>query len=337
MSSPAPRAAAVADGPAPLPGEFALIARHFLRLAGPGALGLADDAALLDPPSGRQLVLAADAMVAGVHFLPEDPPETIGRKLLRVNLSDLAAMGAAPLGYLMTTALPRDLPADWLGRFVDGLALDQVEYGLSVLGGDTVSTPGPISLSLTILGTVAPGAALRRDGARPGDDIWVSGSIGDGALGLRVLQGRLPADAAGHLAGRYRLPQPRLALGQALAGMARAAMDVSDGLVQDLGHLCRAAGCGAVLQGRAVPLSPAAQALVAEDPGLLALCLTGGDDYELLFAAAPEAAARVQACAATAGTPVTRIGRFAPEVTGVVVLDAAQAPMALPQGGWSHF
>jgi thiamine-monophosphate kinase len=327
----------VAEDGAPLPGEFALIARHFRRLAGPGALDLSDDAALLDPPAGRQLVLAADAMVAGVHFLPDDPPETIGRKLLRVNLSDLAAMGAAPLGYLMTTALPRDLPADWLGRFVDGLALDQAEFGLSVLGGDTVSTPGPMSLSLTILGTVAPGSALRRAGARPGDDVWVSGSIGDGALGLRVLQGRLADDAAGYLAGRYRLPRPRLALGQALAGVARAAMDVSDGLVQDLGHLCRAAGCGAVLRAADIPLSPAAQALVASDPGLLALCLTGGDDYELLFAAAPEAEAAVWERAATAGTTVTRIGRFEPGASEVRVLDATLARMPLPHGGWSHF
>ena len=320
-----------------LPGEFALIARHFRRLAGPGALDLADDAALLDPPPGRQLVLAADAMVAGVHFLPDDPPESIGRKLLRVNLSDLAAMGATPLGYLMTTALPRDLPADWLGRFVDGLAADQAEFGLSVLGGDTVSTPGPISLSLTILGTVAPGAALRRTGARPGDAIWVSGTIGDGALGLRVLQGKLAADAAGHLADRYRLPRPRLALGQALAGVARAAMDVSDGLVQDLGHLCRAGGCGAVLRAADLPLSPAARALVAADPALAALCLTGGDDYELIFAAPAEADALVAARAAAAGVPVTRIGNFAPGPAVVRVLDAAGAEVVLPRAGWSHF
>ncbi|MFC7477645.1 thiamine-phosphate kinase [Dankookia sp. GCM10030260] len=327
----------MAEDPVSLPGEFALIARHFRRLAGPGALDLSDDAALLDPPAGRQLVLAADAMVAGVHFLPDDPPETIGRKLLRVNLSDLAAMGAAPLGYLMTTALPRDLPADWLGRFVDGLAADQAEFGLSVLGGDTVSTPGPVALSLTILGTVTPGAALRRGGARPGDSLWVSGSIGDGALGLLVLQGKLPADAAGHLAERYRLPRPRLALGQALAGLARAAMDVSDGLVQDLGHLCRAAGCGAVLRSAEVPLSPAAAALVAADPALLALCLTGGDDYELLFAAPPEADAQVLQRAAIAGAPVTRIGRFEAGPPEVHVPDTTGMPLRLPQGGWSHF
>lgn len=318
------------------PAEFALIARHFLPLAGPGSLGLADDAALLDPPAGRQLVLAADAMVAGVHFLPDDPPETIGRKLLRVNLSDLAAMGAAPLGYLMTTAFPRELPDAWIAGFVAGLAADQREYGLAVLGGDTVATPGPISLSLTILGTVAPGAALRRLGARAGDQIWVSGSIGDGALGLRVLQGKL-ADASGDLARRYRLPEPRLALGAALAGVARAAMDVSDGLVQDLGHLCRAAGCGARLEAAAVPLSPAARALVMADPALLALVLTGGDDYELLFVAPPGAAAMVEARAAAAGTPVTRIGEFIEGSEEVLVQGPDGAPMALPVGGWSHF
>jgi thiamine-monophosphate kinase len=327
----------VADAPGALPGEFALIARHFRRLAGPGALDLEDDAAVIDPPPGRQLVLAADAMVAGVHFLADDPPESIGRKLLRVNLSDLAAMGAAPLGYLMTTALPNDLPPDWLGRFVDGLAADQAEFGLSVLGGDTVSIPGPISLSLTILGTVTPGAALRRAGARPGDSLWVSGTIGDGTLGLRVLQGRLPADAAGHLVRRYRLPEPRLALGAALTGLARVAMDVSDGLVQDLGHLCRGGGCGAVLRAADVPLSPAVRELVAVDPALAGVCLTGGDDYELLFAVPPGADPLVVERAASAGVPVTRIGEFVEGPAEVRVLDAAGVQMSLSRGGWSHF
>lgn len=321
----------------PLPAEFALIGRHFRPLAGPGALNLEDDAALLDPPAGRSLVLAADAMVAGVHFLPSDPPETIGRKLLRVNLSDLAAMGAAPLGYLMTTAFPRDTAEAWIAGFAAGLAADQREFGLSVLGGDTVATPGPMTLSLTILGTVAPGAALRRRGARPGDEIWVSGTIGDGAFGLGVLQGRLPGDAAGFLADRYRLPRPRLALGQALAGLAHAALDVSDGLVQDLGHLCRAGGLGAVLQAAAVPLSPAGQALVAAEPARLALALTGGDDYELLLAAPPAAAAELAVRAAAAGVALTRIGRFVAGAAEVAVTGPDGAPMALPAGGWSHF
>ena len=317
-----------------LPPEFSLIARHFRPLAGAAALDLSDDAALLDPPAGKQLVLAADAMVAGVHFLPDDPPETIGRKLLRVNLSDLAAMGAAPLGYLMTCAFPNDTPDDWIAAFVAGLAADQKEFGLNALGGDTVGTPGPAGFSLTILGTVAPGQALRRVGARPGDEIWVSGTIGDGALGLLALTGRLPPDP--HLADRYRLPRPRLALGQALAGIARAAMDVSDGLVQDLGHLARAAGCGAEIHAASVPLSDPARAALAADPALRARILTGGDDYELLFAAAPGDADRVLAAGRATQTPVARIGRFL-DGQGVLVLDEAGAAISLPQGGWSHF
>jgi thiamine-monophosphate kinase len=317
-----------------LPPEFALIARHFLPLAGPGALGLGDDAALLDPPPGRQIVIAADAMVAGVHFLPDDPPETIGRKLLRCNLSDLAAMGAAPLAYLLTASLPRDIAPDWLERFSAGLAADQAEFGLQVLGGDTTSTPGPVTLSLTILGQVVPGQALRRVGATPGQDIWVSGSIGDGTLGLAVLLGELPADAEGFLAGRYRLPRPRLGLGQALLGLATAAMDVSDGLVQDLGHLCRAAGCAAEIRAADVPLSPAAAALLAADSKLMTRILTGGDDYELLFAAPPEAAPEIGARAAAQGVTATRIGRFVAGAPSVMVLDH---PLPPGRAGWSHF
>jgi len=319
-----------------LPREFALIARHFRPLAGDGALDLSDDAALLTPPAGQQLVLAADALVEGVHFLPDDPPGMIARKLLRVNLSDLAAMGAAPLGYLMTTAFTRGTPDAWIADFVAGLADDQQRFGLQVLGGDTVATPGPACFSLTIIGTMPPGQALHRRGARIGDEIWVSGSIGDGALGLRVLQGKLAADAEGHLARRYRLPEPRLALGQALRGVARAAMDVSDGLVQDLGHLCRAAGCGAEITADAVPLSAAASAALAADAALLPLILTGGDDYELLFAAAPEDAEAVQAASIKAGVPVARLGRFVAG-EGVVVRDGSGAAITLPHGGWSHF
>jgi thiamine-monophosphate kinase len=319
-----------------LPREFALIARHFRPLAGEGALDLSDDAALLTPPAGQQLVLAADALVEGVHFLPDDPPGMIARKLLRVNLSDLAAMGAAPLGYLMTTAFTRGTPDSWIADFVAGLAEDQQRFDVTVLGGDTVATPGPACFSLTIIGTVPPGQALHRRGARIGDDVWVSGSIGDGALGLRVLQGSLAADAEGHLARRYHLPEPRFALGQGLRGVARAAMDVSDGLVQDLGHLCRAAGCGAEIMADAVPLSAAASAALAHDAALLPLLLTGGDDYELLFAAAPEDADAVRAAGIKARVPVARLGRFVAG-EGVVVGDASGAAITLPQGGWSHF
>jgi thiamine-monophosphate kinase len=194
-----------------LPAEFSLITRHFRPLAGPGALDLRDDAALMTPPPGRQLVLTADAMVAGVHFLPDDPPDLIGRKLLRVNLSDLAAKGALPLNYLMTVSTPKNTPDTWFAGFAAGLAQDQATYGVTLLGGDTTSTPGPISLSLTIIGHVAPGTAVHRFGAHAGDDIWVTGTIGDGALGLAVALGKL-SDPSGFLLDRYRLPQPRVGL-----------------------------------------------------------------------------------------------------------------------------
>ncbi|WP_120009284.1 thiamine-phosphate kinase [Teichococcus vastitatis] len=319
-----------------LPPEFDLIDRYFRPLAGPGALDLADDAALLRPPPGRELVLAADAMVENVHFLPDDPAETIGRKLLRTNLSDLAAMGAVPLGYLLTVALPPGRGVDWLAGFAAGLAEDQRRFALSILGGDTVSTAGPVSLSLTILGHVAPGTALRRGGAGIGQDLWVSGSIGDGVLGLRARRGEV-ADPQGRLAGRYQLPQPRLGLGQALVGLATAAMDVSDGLVQDLGHLCRASRCGAVLDAAAVPLSAPAAAWLREHPGRLGDLLTGGDDYELLFAAPPERAAEIAGRAEACATPVARIGHLVPGDSTVTVRDRSGRVMPLGRSGWSHF
>lgn len=314
-----------------LPAEFSLIARHFRPLAGKGALDLLDDAAVFAPPPGRELVTAADAMVAGVHFLPGDPPRLIGKKLLRVNLSDLAAMGAAPLGYLMTVSAPQGTPDGWFAEFAAGLAEDQGRFGATLLGGDTTSTPGPVSLSLTILGTVAPGQAIRRTGAQAGHAVWVTGTIGDAALGLAALQGRL-ADPTGHLAARYRLPEPRLGLG--LAGIAAACIDVSDGLVQDLGHLCRAGGVRAEIEAAAVPLSEAAR---AAGPEWLGTRLSGGDDYELLLAVPPEKEAALQLAAREAGVPVTRIGRVAAGAPEVMVRGADGAPLHFASGGWSHF
>ncbi len=271
-------------------------------------------------------------MVAGVHFLPDDPSGLIGRKLLRVNLSDLAAKAATPLGYLMTVSAPRDTPDAWFAAFAAGLAADQAEFAITLLGGDTTSTPGPLSLSLTVIGHVAPGGMVRRTGAQPGDGVWVTGTIGDGALGLAVAQGRL-ADPTGHLLDRYRLPRPRLGL--PLAGIASAAMDVSDGLVQDLGHLCRAAGLAATIDAPLVPLSAPAR---AAGPDWLPTCLTGGDDYEVLMAVPPSREPTL--LAAAAGLPVTRIGRFRPAdaaAPAVTVLDARSVPLALPAQGWSHF
>ncbi|MBR0655064.1 thiamine-phosphate kinase [Plastoroseomonas arctica] len=311
-----------------IPPEFSLIYRHFRPLAAPGALDLRDDAAVFAPPLGRELVIAADAMVAGVHFLPDDPPETVGRKLLRVNLSDLAAMGATPFGYLMTTAFPRGIDDGWIARFAEGLALDQGLFSVGLLGGDTVSTPGPMTLSLTILGHVAPGRALRRSGARVGDGVWVSGTIGDGAFGLRAIRGQV-ADDAGFLAGRYRLPEPRVALGQALVGVAHAAMDVSDGLVQDFGHICRESGVGGVIEAALVPLSEPTRAAAAGEHALLPF--HGGDDYELIFTAPEDAAVLAL------GMPVTRIGRVVDAEQGVRLLDATGGAIDLPTRGWSHF
>ena len=314
-----------------LPPEFSLIARHFRPLAGAGALGLADDAAVIAPPAGRELVIAADAMVQGLHFLPDQDPVLVGRKLLRVNLSDLAAMGAAPLGYLLTVSVPRDLPDAWLAGFAAGLALDQREYGLHLLGGDTTGTAGPIVLSLTILGHVAPGQAVRRSGAQPGDGIWVTGTIGDGVLGLAAARGELP-DADGYLAGRYRLPTPRLSL--PIAGLAHAAIDVSDGLVQEIGHLARASGLAATIEAARVPLSVQAR---AAGPAWHDACLAGGDDYELVLAVAPQDEARLRVAAGSAGVAVTRIGQFAAGAPAVRVLDADGQAIALARGGWSHF
>jgi thiamine-monophosphate kinase len=314
---------------AQLPEEFAIIAEHFAPLAGEGALGLADDAAVLTPPPNRELVLCADAIVEGVHFLPDDPPDLVARKLLRVNLSDLAAMGAMPLGYLITVSVPRSTGKTWFAGFAAGLAADQAEFGLHLLGGDTTSTPGPISLSATLIGHVAPGTALRRTGAREGDGLWVTGTIGDAALGLLALQGTLP-DPTGHLAARYHLPRPRLGL--RLHGIAHAAMDISDGLLQDAEHLCRAANLAAEIDICAIPLSPAA---LAADR--LNTCLSGGDDYELLVAVPPAQEAALLAETTRCAIPITRIGMFGPGPPNIHLVGEDAPPNQTSSQGWSHF
>lgn len=313
-------------------GEFAMIDRLLKPLARgfPGALDLVDDAALLRPPPGRQLVLAKDAIVENVHYLSGDPPGTVARKLLRQNLSDLAAMGAEPIGYLTAFGLPADLEEGWLEQFVAGLAEDQAEFGLSLIGGDTVSTSGPAFFTLTIVGSVPDGQALRRKGARPGDLIGVSGTLGDGALGLRVLKGTVdaPADAAEWLVHRYRVPQPRLALGQALRGLATACMDVSDGLLGDLRHILDASGVGALVHAEQVPLSRAAMG----ERDALRLALTGGDDYELLFTVPAD---RVRELTSLP-TPVTIIGVIQAEPT-LDVVDRTGRPLVLDSLSWTHF
>lgn len=321
--------------------EFSLIARLFSPLAQsyPGALGLGDDAALMDVPAGQQVVLTMDSMVAGIHFFADDPPDLIARKLVRVNLSDLAAKGATPFAIMLSAAFPQDVGMDWLRRFADGFAQDCRHYSVALIGGDTVSTPGPLTLTLTAFGLVGQGRALLRSGGRDGDRVFVTGTLGDGALGLLSRQGRLPRLAPAlrqHLTQRYLLPEPRTALGPKLVGLAHAAMDVSDGLVQDVGHLCRQSGLGAVIMADDLPLSQAARQVLADDPSLLSKVLGGGDDYEIVFTAPSEHADKITRLADDTGTRVTAIG-YLRSGTDVVVEDGQGRPLDLAHTGWRHF
>ncbi|HVI53010.1 MAG TPA: thiamine-phosphate kinase [Candidatus Sulfotelmatobacter sp.] len=324
------------------PDEFALIARLFAPLAAShdGALGLTDDCALFAGADGAQWAVTADAMVAGVHFFPDDPPDLIARKLLRVNLSDLAAKGAAPRFVLMTVCFPRDVTADWLERFAAGLKADCQEFSIALIGGDTVSMPGPLTLSLTALGELPAGTAILRANARPGQRIWVSGTIGDGAFGLLAAQGKasgLAAEDRAALLDRYRLPRPRTALGPLLRGIAAAGMDVSDGLVGDLGHICACSRVGAEIEAALLPLSDAATAAVRAGMGQgIVTALTGGDDYELLFTADEQQTEEIVSLSLRLGLRLTPIGRII-EGDVVRVLDAEGRSMLLGRGGYNHF
>lgn len=320
--------------------EFALIDRLFAPLArgAAGAFDLRDDAAVFEIAEGHRLIVTTDLLVAGVHFLADDEPALVARKLLRVNLSDLAAMGAAPRAYLLGLAIPRATTEDWLEAFAGGLADDQAAYDVQLIGGDTVATEGPLVASLTALGEVRAGVELRRAGARPGDAIFVSGTLGDAALGLLALRGGLAGvDEAGRaeLIERYRLPRPRVALGQRLVGLAHAAADVSDGLVADLGHICECSGVAAEVEAARLPLSPAVRAALASDPALLNTVLAGGDDYELVFTAAPDAATALSELAAEIDVAIAAIGRIIAG-SGVRVLDEHGAALDLPESGYRH-
>lgn len=329
-----------ATDPAPLD-EFALIERYFAPLAAgeAGAFGLSDDAAIVPARPGYDLVVTKDAIVGGVHFRHDDPPDTIARKLLRVNLSDLAAKGAVPHGYLMACAFPATTDQAWLEDFAAGLAEDQTRFRVTLLGGDTVAMPGPLTLSLTALGFVPEGRLLRRSGAKPGDRLFVSGTIGDAVLGLMLLDGRLsgfPPRETGHLVARYRTPEPRLALGARLADLAHAALDVSDGLVADLGHLARCSGVRARLELAALPLSPGGLRYAGRDADRRTTLATGGDDYEIVFAASPEAAAPLAALAAETDVALTPIG-WIEEGEGVVLVDETGATLVPRRTGYRHF
>lgn len=328
--------------PVPRPGEFELIARHFAPLARgeKGAFGLQDDAALVVPRAGYGLVVTADALVEGVHFLRDDPPDLVARKALRVNLSDLAAKGARPRCYFMTTSWPDWVDERWIASFARGLGEDQRLYGIHLAGGDTTRTPGPLTVSITAMGETKGRALVRRNGATAGDDLWVTGTIGDAALGLRVARdegaGLARADREALLA-RYRLPEPRVAAGLALTGLASAAIDVSDGLVADVGHMADASHLALEIRSSDVPLSHAALRAVGAGIASVRDLFTGGDDYEIAFTAPPAARARILSAGRRLGVGVTCIGTCRKGAPGVVVRGADGRPVSFSRTGFTHF
>lgn len=329
------------------PSEDELIARYFAPLAGPGGLSLRDDAAVLTPPPGRDLVLTVDALVAGVHFVPDDPPDSIAAKALGVNLSDLAAKGAEPLGFLLALALPDGWDEPWLAAFAAGLGEAAAASGCPLLGGDTVRAGGPLTVSITALGSVPVGRMVRRTTARAGDLLGVTGTIGDAALGLALTvpdpagcrpgwaEGLGAADRA-FLVDRYRRPQPRLGLAPALRELANAAMDVSDGLAGDAAKMLRASGVTGTIDLDRLPLSRAARAALAADPTLLDRIAGGGDDYEILFTLPPERWDAMEREAAALGLAVTAIGAVQ-EGTGPLSLQLDGAARTLARPSYQHF
>jgi thiamine-monophosphate kinase len=330
-------------------GEFELIARYFQRpqraLDAGVALGVGDDCALLRPTPGLQWAVSSDMLVSGRHFFPDADPRTLGHKALAVNLSDLAACGAQPRAFTLALALP-EARAEWLQPFSEGLLALADAHGCALIGGDT--TRGPLNICITVMGEVPPGQALLRSGAQVGDDVYVSGTLGDAALALQCLQGNIQLPPAVLAQARQRLeqPTPRVALGLALRGVASAAADVSDGLLGDLGHILAQSGIGATVDANVAMHLIAARAYStwasgqfdAEIPAALALqcVLAGGDDYELVFTAPPAQAAAVQAAAQASGTPVTRIGRTE-AMAGVRVVDGSGTQLPGPWASFDHF
>jgi thiamine-monophosphate kinase len=326
-------------------GEFDIIVRYFAPLAtNPAALGLLDDAAVLSVPEGQELVATCDTVIAGVHFLVGDPPDTIGYKALATSLSDLAAKGARPHVYLLSVVFPDRPPSAWLEAFASGLGEAQAESGIDLVGGDTSATPGPLAITVTALGMLPQGEAVLRRGAMPGDRFCVSGTIGDAALGLKLLRepglatawGLSNGDSA-FLIGRYRRPSARNALMLPLRQSARAAIDVSDGLVGDIGKLCKASGVGATIDAALVPLSAAAAKAVAKMPDLFAEILTAGDDYEIVAVMEASHASAFAKDAEEHKINVTEIGKAEPGNGQVTVLDAKQRLLALNHTGFTHF
>jgi thiamine-monophosphate kinase len=327
------------------PGEFELIARYFALLATDAAsLGLRDDAAVLRPPEGQEIVLSCDTIVEGVHFLKDDPPESIGHKALAVNLSDLAAKGARPYVYLLALSLPAERGANWLEAFASGLRELQELSGIGLVGGDTTATPGPLSVTVTVLGLVPQGHAVLRLGAKQGDRLYVSGTIGDACLGLRVLKHPALArfwdfseDDMAFVIDRYRRPRPRNDLALLVRNFAQGAIDVSDGLMGDIEKLARVSHLGALIEASRVPFSPPAQKAIAREPALLEALVTAGDDYEIV-AAVPEASARYfEAEALGRKLSVTLIGRMDGSSGEARLLGPDGSALALARKGFSHF
>ena len=314
--------------------EFDIIARYFTRPARRTVLGVGDDAALVRPTPGREVVVAADMLLAGQHFFHEDDAESVGHKALAVNLSDLAAMGAVPRWALLSIALPEADEA-WLAAFSRGFFALAEEHGVALIGGDT--TRGPLTLAVTVVGEIERGAALRRSGAKANDDLWVSGTLGDAALALMALKRQLPLSPAelASLLPRLHRPMPRLALGRRLVGIAHAAIDVSDGLLADLDHVLAASRVGAEIWLAALPLSPVVAAWQREAAGRRAV-LAGGDDYELLFTAPPKARRAIEALGRRLGLALTRIGRIT-RGSELVVLDAEGRRVVCEERGFDHF
>jgi thiamine-monophosphate kinase len=326
-------------------GEAGIIAAFMAPLAAgfPGALDLKDDCALLSPPPGEEIVLKTDAVAEGIHFRAADDPADIGWKALAVNVSDLSAKGARPLVYLMSLSFREAPRRDWLARFTTGLAEAQAAFGIHLAGGDTDRRPGPLSVTITVLGAVAQGRMVRRATARPGDRIVVSGTLGDSALGLRLLEmpdtaqsWALSASEAAHLTGRYLRPQPRLGLRTALLDHARAAMDLSDGLLKDLGRMCLASGVSAVVEAGRLPMSASARKAMAADPSLIQSVAAAGDDYEVLATVEPANLAAYIAAAEAGGVAVTEIGTIGTG-QGVRLTDANGRDLPLASLGWDHF
>jgi thiamine-monophosphate kinase len=324
--------------------EDRLIARHFKPLAThPGAFGLEDDAAVLAVKPGHDMVLKTDAIVGGIHFFPDDPADLVARKALRVNLSDLAAKGAEPAGFLLSLAIPDTIGDAWLKRFARGLGDDAKNYGCPLFGGDTDRTTGPTVISISTFGNVPRGKMVRRKGARAGDIVVVTGTIGDAALGLKLRRDpgaakrwALNESMRRHLAQRYLLPQPRNVMASGLLRYASAAMDISDGLAGDLTKLLQVSGVGAVVEAAQVPLSKAAAQAVSREPGLIETVLTGGDDFEILAAVPPSFLKRLQAAGQAVGVPVTAIGRIVAG-RGATLVDGHGKTMIFKRLSFSHF